>query len=85
MEFDERIETAINEAEKSVKAVWEIDGTTVYITNVVVNNGQVTVDWFTFRENCDKAELGRKIDDLAKHLLKPQKQSWFDRIISFFS
>ncbi|MGL4521780.1 MAG: hypothetical protein ACRCWQ_04460 [Bacilli bacterium] len=63
----------IEEAEKSAKAVWEIDGTTVYVRDITIHKcKEMSVDWFTFNESVDKKELGVKVETLAKTLLKEE-------------
>lgn len=66
MNIDDKTKAALTEAENAVKAVWEIDGVTVYVRDLKIDNGNVVVDWFTFDENVDKTTLGVKVEDLAR-------------------
>lgn len=83
-EIQEKINTTIKEAELLVKDVWFIDGVTVYVRDIVFNNNEVLVDWFTFNETVDKRELGDKVQDLAFKLIGGNKcsSSLFSRISS---
>lgn len=83
-EIEAEIKERLAEAEQSAKAVWEIDGITVYVRDILVNNNEITVDWFTFSEAVDKRELGDKVQDLAFKLIGGNKCSsnLFSRISS---
>lgn len=70
MNIDEKTQQVIAESEKTVKAVWEIDGITVYVREFKLEKGNVSVDWFTFKDDIDKRELGAKVEDLARKLLE---------------
>lgn len=69
--IEEAIEKNIKEAMATVKAVWEIDGTIVYVRSINIDqhDGGVSVDWFTFNESVDKNELGVKVETLATKLI----------------
>ncbi|MGL5579406.1 MAG: hypothetical protein ACRDCE_00310 [Cetobacterium sp.] len=68
-----KIQNMIKEAEESAKAVWEIDGTTVYVRDIQISeSNEFTVDWFTFRDTLDKNELGAKVEQLAKMLFEEE-------------
>ena len=84
--IEETIEKNISEAMATVRCVWEIDGTTIYVRNIHVDGGKVSVDWFTFNENVDKNELGSKVESLAVKLIigeeECQSSNLFSRISS---
>ena len=85
MNIDDKTKAALVEAEQSVKAVWEIDGVTVYIRDLKINKGNVVVDWFTFNEDIDKTKLGIKVEDLARLQLNKEvtcSSTLFSRIWS---
>lgn len=85
--IEETIEKNIREAMSTVRAVWELDGVTVYVRNIHVDDGNVSVDWFTFNETIDKNELGTKVETLAAKLIIgeeecQQSSNLFSRISS---
>lgn len=85
MNIDDKTKAALTEAENAVKAVWEIDGVTVYVRDLKIDNGNVVVDWFTFNEDVNKKTLGAKVEDLARNQLKEEvtcSSTLFSRIWS---
>ena len=65
----DQISKFISEAERSVKAVWEIDGITIYVKDMKLENDGVVVDWFCFDETIDKSEMSGKVEDLARKII----------------
>lgn len=66
---EDTIRQLIQEAELSAKAVWEIDGTTVYVRDILIDNGNASVDWFTFDRNVDMNKMGNKVEKLAHKII----------------
>lgn len=66
---EESIKKLIQDAELSAKAVWEIDGIAVYVRDILIDNGNVTVDWFTFNQDVNANELGNKVEKLAHKII----------------
>lgn len=81
--MEEKITQLIKDSEKNVKAVWEIDEITVYVTDIKVEDSKITVDWFTFCDNIDE-NFKTKVDELAKQIIKGESCSHnpFSRIWS---
>lgn len=70
-----KVQETLTEAESKVKAVWEIDGVTVYVKDIHINNGKADVEWFTFDTKTDLTSLGSKVEDLAKQLICKTRKS----------
>ncbi|MGL5308223.1 MAG: hypothetical protein ACRC9Y_19220 [Aeromonas veronii] len=83
--IEDEINKNISEAMTSVRCVWEIDGTTVYVRNIHVDGGSVSVDWFTFNDSVDKNELGNKVESLAVKLIIGDKECQSSNLFSKIS
>lgn len=82
-ELENQIKNIIEEAEKSAKCVWEIDGINVYVRDILINNNEITVDWFILDNSIDKAKLGIKVETLAAKIIGdvcPPSKNLFSQI-----
>ena len=80
----DKVKDTLKKVENEVKAVWEIDGISVYVKNIQINDGEVEVDWFTFHPDPNLNKLGSKVENLAKQLIgyKTCSSTPFSRILS---
>lgn len=68
-DLDEELTNIITKSIETAKAVWEIDGVTIYVSDIKLENNNMSVDWFTFDNTIDRGEMNAKVETLAKKLI----------------
>lgn len=67
--IEDHVSKMIQESTERAKAVWEIDGVTIYVSDIKLENNNMSVDWFTFDNTIDRGEMNAKVETLAKKLI----------------
>lgn len=74
-DVDKKIANYQAEAGKNVDIYLTVDDVNVYITDISINGGKLSYNWFTYKKMDDKekSEFQNKIDEAIKALLKQQE------------